>query len=215
MLAAKRPRHEGAKSGLCAVESESKGVLDEHALASLLDEAKVKGKQRLLAMQFALLTPVEQAVRGFIAANGKGQSTCETDVSITIANNTERNWSNVVVLAQIPAFFAESAAGIETEAEVHYAEGGSVARFLLPKIGAMQSWQIAYTVPKIVSQAEANSIPLPAVISYKEGKRLVITQVRVEKQPSAEERSSTMVEMIAQKEEAGHAAKKEKKKKKA
>ena len=214
LLAGKSQGHERAKSGLCIVESGSKGVLEEHALAGLLDEAKVRGKQRLLAMQFALLTPVEQTVRGFIAGNGKGQSTCETDVSIMIANNTDMNWSDVVVLAEIPDFVAESAAGIETEAGVRYAKDSSVARFLLPKIGAMQSWQIAYTVPKIVSQAEANSIPLPAVIGYKEGKRLVVTQVRVEKQPSAEERTSTMVEMIAQKEEAGHAAKKEKKKKK-
>jgi len=55
-------------------------------------------------------------------------------------------------------------------------------KFLLPKIGAMQSAVITYRAKKIVSQAEANSVPLPAVVDYEEGKPLVIMQVKVELQ---------------------------------
>ena len=46
----------------------------------------------------------------------------------------------------------------------------------------MQSASFTYKAETMISQAEANSVPLPAVIGYKKGKPLVIAQVRVEKQ---------------------------------
>ena len=60
----------------------------------------------------------------------------------------------------------------------------------------MQSASISYKVPIMVSQAEANSIPVPAVIKYVEGKPLVISQVKVEKQAESLEKNKKKIKVV-------------------
>ncbi len=69
---------------------------------------------------------------------------------------------------------AEDPSKIEADCEMQVMKGTPVIKFVLPKVGAMQSASISYKTAIMVSQAEANSVQLPAVISYRQGKPLVI-----------------------------------------
>jgi len=50
----------------------------------------------------------------------------------------------------------------------------------------MQSASVTYSVPKLISQAEANSVQLPAAISFKESEPLIVTQIKMDSQQGAE-----------------------------
>ncbi len=172
---------------LCPVESESSGVLEDFELSQLLENAEIKGAKREKAIEFAGRTPVVQIVRGCILTGKRKKIVCETTVAMTVPNNTNRNWKNVVVLAGIPEFLGKPGE-IKADCEILCLEDSPVIKFVLPKIGALQSASISYKAPTMVSQAEANSIPLPAIIKYREGKPLIIAQVNVEKQAESTEK---------------------------
>jgi len=178
---------EQVKNVLCPVEAESSGVLEDFELSQLLDNAKIKGNEREKTIEFVGRTPVVQITRGCIITGKHKKISCETTVTMTVSNNTNRNWKNVVVLAGIPEFLGKPDE-IKADCEILGLEGSPVVKFILPKVGAMQSASISYNVEIMVSQAEANSIPLPAVIKYDEGKPLIIAQVKIEKQAESQEK---------------------------
>jgi len=167
------------KDRLCPVEAESSGVLEEYEMGKLLEDVGLSEKKREKAIAVAGAMPLTQLVRGCIVTDEEGRMSCETTVTVTLQNNTNRNWNKVLLAAEIPEFLAEKLSEVEADCEMHAVKGTGVARFLLPKVGAMQSSSISYKVGRMISQAEANSVPLPAVIKYRLGKPLVITQVRV------------------------------------
>ncbi|MDP2974214.1 MAG: hypothetical protein Q8N60_04125, partial [Candidatus Diapherotrites archaeon] len=169
------------KKRACIVQSESGGVADEFDLSQLLDAAGMPAKEREKCAEVAGRIPITQIVKGFILTDYSNRMSCETTVAITISNNTNRNWRNLVLLASIPDFLADDAGEIDADCEMQAIDGTPVVRFFFEKVGAMHSGLILYRVPLLVSQAEANSIALPAVISFEESKPLVITQVNVEK----------------------------------
>ena len=49
----------------------------------------------------------------------------------------------------------------------------------------METVHFNYNAPLLISQAETNSVPLPAVVALEQGEPLVITKVSVENQPAA------------------------------
>ncbi len=166
---------------MCVVEAESSGVLDEIQLSKLFDQAGLKGKKRQRCFEVAGRIPLEQNVQSCVVTGKGSKILCETTVTATISNNTNRNWNNVELLVSIPDFLAEDLTSIKTENRVEFLKGKPVVKFLVEKIGAMQSAKISYSVDRLIAQAEANSIQLPAVINCKEGEPLVITQVKMEK----------------------------------
>ncbi|MBN2067736.1 MAG: hypothetical protein JW744_04675 [Candidatus Diapherotrites archaeon] len=175
------PRAHAKKGSLCIVESESSGILDEVQTSKLFDEAGLKGKRRAASLAVAGRIPVEQLVRScVVTGKGKGVS-CNTTVSAVVSNNTNRNWKKLELLVSIPEFISEDISEVEAGENAMPLKGSNVLKFSIDKIGAMQSATISYSFPKLVSQAEANSIPLPAVIKCGEGQPLVVAQVRVEK----------------------------------
>jgi len=171
-----------AKSVACFVESESKGALDEEKLNELLDLARIREGSRVVAAEFAGRTPVAQAVRSCIVTDAKGGITFETTVEISIENNGNRNWTGIAVIAKLPSFLGDSLSEVSANTVLHVAKKGKLLRFDAQKIGAMHSATISYKLPRLISQEEANSIPLPAVIGYEESEPLVITSVKVEKE---------------------------------
>jgi len=170
------------KKRVCNVESDSAGVPGELELSQLLDAVGFTGKKRRRASLFAGRTPLKQVIRGCVVTDKKNRSRCETTVTVSVSNNTNRNWKNLVVLAEIPEFLCDGIGQIESEEEMDVLEEAGAIKFKLTKVGAMQSASFSYKSETMISQAEANSVPLPAVIGYRKGKPLVIAQVRVEKQ---------------------------------
>lgn len=166
-------------------ESEQFGRPNELELSRVLELVGKKGEERAKAADFALRTEVKQAVKSFIVMDKEKRARFETSVSVSLANYTNRNWDNVVILARLPLFLGEEIIETIGDTRLNAERAGSVLKVTLEKVGAMQSASYSYAVPKMVSQAEANSIPLPAVISYEESEPLVITQVKVEKPKKA------------------------------
>ncbi len=187
------------KKRACIVQSESGGIADEFDLSQLLDAAGMSAKEREKCAEAAGRIPITQIVKGFIFTDYSNRMSCETTVAITISNNTNRNWRNLVLLASIPDFLAEDAMEIDADCEMQAIDGTPVVRFFLEKVGAMHSGCIFYRVPLLVSQAEANSIALPAVISCEESKPLVITQVNVEKRAEKRAQKAGKKALIAKK----------------
>jgi hypothetical protein len=170
------------KHRICNVESESSGVLEELELSQMIDDAGFKGKKRQKAILYASRTPIEQLVRSCVVTYKNGKTKCETTVTATVQNNSNRNWNNLVMLVRVPLFLKKNTSSFEADCESEAIEGTTILKFKLPKVGAMQSASLSYKSGKIISQAEANSVPLPAVIRYRRGKPLVVTQVKIEKQ---------------------------------
>ena len=188
------------KKRACIVQSESGGIADEFDLSQLLDAAGMPAKEREKCAEVAGRIPITQIVKGFILTDNSNRMSCETTVAITISNNTNRNWRNLVLLASIPDFLAEDATReIDADCEMQAIDGTPVVRFFVEKVGAMHSGLILYRVPLLVSQAEANSIALPAVISCEESKPLVITQVNVEKRAEKRAQKAGKKALIAKK----------------
>lgn len=161
-------------------ESDSIGVADELEVNRLLDVIGQKGEERQHSIDFAVRTQVMKVAKSFIVIGASKEARFETSVSVSLANYTNRNWKKVVVLARLPKFLGEEILEISEDTKLNAEKIGPVIKFTLEKVGAMQSVSFAYKVGKLISQAEANSIPLPAVISYEEGEPLIITQVNVE-----------------------------------
>ena len=161
-------------------ESDSIGIADELEVDRLLDAVGQKGEERQRSIDFAASAQVMKAVKSFIVIGASKEARFETSVSVSLANYTNRNWENVVVLARLPKFLGEEILEISEDTKLNAEKIGPVIKFTLEKVGAMQSASFAYKVGKLISQAEANSIPLPAVVSYEEGESLIITQVNVE-----------------------------------
>jgi hypothetical protein len=187
------------KKRACIVQSESGGIADEFDLSQLLDAAGMPAKEREKCAEAAGRIPITQIVKGFIFTDYSNRMSCETAVAITISNNTNRNWRNLVLLASIPDFLAEDAREIDADCEMQAIDGTPVVKFFIEKVGAMHSGLILYRVPLLVSQAEANSIALPAVISCEESKPLVITQVNVEKRAEKRAQKAGKKALIAKK----------------
>ncbi|MDP2974157.1 MAG: hypothetical protein Q8N60_03840 [Candidatus Diapherotrites archaeon] len=168
------------KDRVYVVESESSGVPDELEISQLLDMAGIKGKEREQCFEVVGRIPVAQIVKSGVVTDRLDKMSCETSVAITVSNNTNRNWLNLVFLARIPTFLAEGVGEIEADCEMHAVQGASIAKFELKKVGALQSANFSYKVTNILSQAEANTIPLPVIINYKEGEPFVVTPVIME-----------------------------------
>jgi len=168
-------------------EAESNGIPPEFEIARVVEMAGFKGKKRENAIENAGKAATLQQVKSFIVMGKGKKAKFETTVRISLANNTNRNWENVVLLARIPHFLGKTVSQISEDTRVKVRKKGQLARFKLEKIGAMQSATFAYTVPRLVSQTEANSVPLPAVVSYREGEPLIITQIKAEKPQAIKE----------------------------
>lgn len=173
------------KSRVCSVESETSGFPDELQLNRLLDDIGLSGKKRRKAALTSNRTQSEQTVRSCAVTYNSGKRDFETTVTATIRNNTNRDWKNVKVVLRLPGCLEQDITGVEADCQPEVLEGKPVLRFRIPQIGAMQSTTITYRAAKMISQAEANSIGLPAVIGLRKSKPLVITQVKSEEMAEA------------------------------
>ncbi len=191
--AAGKPAEE-IKQIACPVEAEESGIPDEFEVSQMLEGAGLESKRRQKCLETAGKIPIVQIVKGCVITDKSDRMRCETTVTITVANNTNRNWENIVFFARVPEFFAEDLSEVEADCKIHPVEGTSILKFRMPKVGAMQSASVSYKTAKMISQAEANSIPLPAVVSYKQGKPLVIAQVKVEKKAEEAEKEAAVQE---------------------
>jgi hypothetical protein len=176
-----KPAAATAKNRLCPVEAESNGVLEEYQLAIMLHEAGFKGKKLDKAIRIAEKIPITQLVKGCVLTDKTNGMSCETTIEINLSNNTNRNWKKLKILATVPEFLAEDPSEVNCDSEMQLVEGTRNIILSLEKVAAMQSATISYKTPILVSQAEANSVQLPAVVSYKQGKPLTIAQVKVER----------------------------------
>jgi len=183
---------------LCLVESDSNGVLDEDLLDKTLNLAGLRGRKKLVAAEFAGVTNVKQVVKGCVMANKKGKGRFETRIEIVITNNSDMNWTNVSAIAGLPKFLGLKISGLEADVKLEAVKDKKIIRFDIEKLGAMHSASILYRIPMLVSQEEANSIPLPAIIGYEESEPLVITQIKVERKAEPVERTAVKVVEIKQ-----------------
>jgi len=166
---------------VCLAESESSGVLEEQELEELLESSKIGSGKKLIAIEFAGKTPIEQNVKSCIVIDQNKKARFETTVEINIHNNSNRIWTKLAIVAKIPFFLEEHISNISANAKLQARKKGHIIRFSVEKLGAMRSLTISYEVPNLILQEEANSIPLPAVIYYEESEPLVITKVMMQK----------------------------------
>jgi len=172
------------KKSVCLVESEASGVLDTNALENLLDEAGCSEKEKPMAIDFASRVPVIQTVKSCLFTDEDGKMSFETAVASTVVNNSSRDWLDVEVMARVPDFIGKiSNVSADTSAKVK--EEKSILRFTFEKVGAKQSASIVYAAPKLISQEEAGKVSLPAVIGFREGRRLKLKKIRVRQKSSA------------------------------
>ncbi len=162
--------------------AESEGTANDYDVGWILDKLGLKAEVRENAMEFAARTNVLQSVKCCLVVTKKGEASFETTVMVTIENNTNRNWLNAKVAVKIPRFFGKTFLEKSEDTKINVKKFDSVAEFILEKVGAMKLTTFSYTVPLLISQPEANSVPLPAVIGYEEGEPLVITIVNIEKE---------------------------------
>jgi len=179
---------EGARlrNRVSVVESENAGAPPVEFLITMLNEAGISAKEKVIALELAGRILVKQTVKSFIVMEEKGKMRFETNVTISVNNTTNRNWLDMVFLAKIPQFLGETIEEISADTEIQPIMGGPIVKFVLPKVGAMQSASVTYSVPKLISQAEANSVQLPAVASFKESEPLIVTQVKMDARQGAE-----------------------------
>ena len=166
--------------------AESEGVANDYDVSWILDKLGLKAEARQNAIEFAARTNVLQSIKCCLVATKKSEARFETMVTITLENNTNRNWLNAKVAVKIPKFFGKTFLELSEDTKVSVKKFDFATEFVLEKVGAMQSTSFSYAVPLLISQAEANSVPLPAIIGYEEGDPLIITVVNVEKQKEAE-----------------------------
>jgi len=170
-----------SRQGMCVVESEANGVLDSASLNQLLDDAGFSEEQKQGSFSVASSVPVAQTVKSCVFTSAKQKMSFMTIVKITVSNNTAMEWRNVVVIARIPAFLSGDIEQFSSDAEMGVDESGSTVRFTLKKVGILHSASIVYVSPKLISQEEADAIPLPAVVSFKESRRAVVPPLTVKR----------------------------------
>ena len=168
------------KKSVCLAESEASGVLDIGALEILLDEIGYSEGEKPKAIDFASTIPVIQIVKSCLFTEEGGKMSFETAVVDTVVNNSNRDWLDVAVIAMVPDFLGKIS-GVTADTSVEVKEEKSILRFTLGKIGAKQSASIAYAAPKLISQEEVGKVSLPAVIGFKEGRRLKLKKIMVKR----------------------------------
>ncbi len=171
-------------------ESESAGVLDGFELSRILEGLGFNAEQKAEAEELAFRTGLKQTVGGFLIKKKEGDFDLETVVTVSLENGTNENWEKVVVAARVPNFLGKNIQAESGDSPFSFEVENGIARFSLEKAPAMQTTSFCYRVPLLVSPAEANSIPLPAVISLEEGEPLVIMQVKAQKEGKAEEKEA-------------------------
>jgi len=165
---------------VCAVETEASGMLDHSSLDKLLDEADLPEAERARAFEIATAVPTVQAVKSCIFTDEDGKMSFETAVTNTLINNSNRDWRQVLVIARIPSFL-EGNYNVSADTKMDAREENSLLWFTLGRVGAKQSATIVYTVPKLISREEATQVSFPAVVGFKEAKRLKLKKVRLKK----------------------------------
>jgi hypothetical protein len=163
-----------AKNYVCLIESESGGTPDKKALNTMLEEAGFAEEERKFVFEVADKVPVEQRVKSSVFIDRFDKPKCETSVTMTISNNTSKDWCDVVVLAKIPGFLSENVSEIKADESLQVMKEGQIAKFTVPKIAAMQSTSLVYSIEKWIPQDKVNLVPLPAVINYEEAQPLVV-----------------------------------------
>ena len=186
VLAEKAEEKALLKNRVAVVESENTGAPPVEFLTAMLNQAGITAKEKVIALELAGRILVKQTVKSFIVMEEKGKMKFETTVTIAVNNTGNRNWLEVVFLAKIPQFLGETIEEISADTEIQPIMSGPIVKFVLPKVGAMQSASVTYSVPKLISQAEANSVQLPAAISFKESEPLIVTQIKMDAQQGAE-----------------------------
>ncbi len=166
---------------LLLFESQSSGIPDEVEISRLLDGAGLKGAERKNALDsFVGRVQLQQTVKCYVVGRKERSSGFETVVSFVVANNTNRNWLNMVILARLPKFLGSNVLSMASDAKTVVERYGGILQFTLKKVRAMQSATVSYSFDRLISQPEANTVPLPVVISFGESEPLVITEVREE-----------------------------------
>jgi len=163
-------------------EADSSGRPTDFEISTILDQAGMKGEKREKAMHFAGTTEVLQNIKSSIVISQKEKAKFETVITVSLANYTNSNWNNVVILARIPKFLDQPISEISEDTKLSFEKEGIIGKFSLEKVGAMQSVSFSYKMGTLLSQSETNSVPLPIVASYEIGEPLIITQVKVEKE---------------------------------
>jgi hypothetical protein len=179
--AANRRQSLPAEKSVCVVETEARGMLNEKALESLLDEAGYSEKKMAKAFTVATSIPITQIVKSCIFSGKGKKKNFETTVAMTLVNNTDMDWENMEVVCRTPTFFGEKINEVFSDTKMEASETNSILKFELKRISAKQSASIVYSVPKLISQEEANKVSLPAVTAYKEGKRLPAKKIKIKR----------------------------------
>ncbi len=169
------------KHTVCLVESEVSGTPDSDTLNSLLLAAGIPEEKKGEAFEVATRVGVIQTVKSCVFTEKGEKMSFETIVTVTVPNNSNRHWKDVSVIARLPDFLKENISEVSADTEMQTIQEDSVLKLSLARIGAMQSASIVYRAPKLISQQEADSIALPAVIAYSEGRKLALKKAKVKK----------------------------------
>ena len=169
------------KQSVCLVESDQAGVLGFEALDVLLDNAGFSEERKEKAFEVANNLQVVQSVRSCVFTARHEKMSFETIITITIPNNSNKLWHNVQVVASVPDFLVGCLEEVSSDTKMEAEEVGAIFKFKVESIGAMQSASIVYRAEKLVSQDEADRVQLPAVVDFKEGKRVARSKVKVKK----------------------------------
>jgi len=153
------------------VETTTTAPATQEEVAGILSEAGYTAPQIEKMQGIAEKTDVSQSIIVEKTTDPKitdpsRKFSYKTTITITVNNDSTKDWKNVSVVVEIPKTVAENASEITSETEMKVLKADPLIEFVVPQIKAGETAKIVYTLAKDITEAVAETIKAPFATGY-------------------------------------------------
>jgi len=150
------------------VTTEVTGIPDETTVQTTLEDAGYTPAEVEAAKVVAANTSVTQAVSVEKTTTETGSVSYNTGITVKVKNNSDKKWTDVKVVVEIPKNVASSATKVTSGFAMRVLKEDPIIEFTIPEINVGQTVDLVYNVTKSITEETANAIPLGIVAAYVE-----------------------------------------------